>query len=649
MLATIRNRLQLLVERFLVRGAWFRLLFVIGVIAGTSVAGGLAVAGTGQFENLAEAVWWAFLRLTDPGYLGDDEGAYVRTVSTTLTVAGYVLFLGALIAIMTQWLNAALRRLENGLTPIADRNHFVVMGWTTRTPAIVRELLLSSERVRHFLRLRGSRSLKVVVMAEEVDAELQQDLRERVGEAFASVNVVLRSGSPLRVEHLRRVAALDAAALLLPSPPFEETRVGPDTETIKTLLSLWSFCRDSEEEIAPPLVVAELLDARNILTARRAYRGPLEVVATDHVVSSLLCQNIRHPGISVVFSGLLNHGEGSELYSRECPPHLAGKRFGDLGEAFPRAVLLGIVRREDGIDRPHLNPSDDLVLAAGDRLVLVAEELEHTHAPEEYAPKRPDRGVGIPSAPELKPHRRILVLGWSHVVPSLLAVLDTYQTERFEIVVASLVPVALRSKQIDDHGVACERVQVEHVEIDFTLPGKLRSVSPEAFDNVLFIANDRIEFEEADARTIVGHLLLREIVPDNGTGPEVLVELADPENLALFQQGSSEVLIPAMLLSHMMAQVALRPELRVVFDDLFGPGGPEIFFRPVSSYRLEGKEVDFEAVRRAAAEHNETALGLRLSSPDPKADGEILINPAREDRWSLREGDELIVVALYRS
>lgn len=644
MFAALRDRLQFVLERFLVRGPLFRLVFVVGIIVGVSTIGGLLVVGTGEFDGPGEAIWWAFLRLSDPGYLGDDDGLYVRTISTLLTVAGYVLFLGAMIAIMTQWLNAALRRLENGLTPIANRDHFVVMGWTTRTPAIVQELLLSSERVRQFLRRRGARALNVVVMAEEVDAELQQELRDRVGGAYRSAAVILRSGSPLRVEHLRRVATLHAAALLLPAPDRASVGAGPDTQTIKTLLALSSFTQEHDPTRAP-LVVAELLDARKSVTARRAYPGPLEIIASNRVVSSLLCQSIRHPGLSHAISGLLSHGEGSEIYARECP-QFEGMRFGDLAEAFPAAILLGIVRREGGVDRSLLNPSDDLVLAADDRLVLVADDDDDTVPPANYAPKRPDRGQGVPAAPTLKQRRRILVLGWNHRVPDLLHELDGYQTERFEIVIASMVPLDVRGRHLENHEVVCKTVDVQHLELDYTVPGHLRRIDPAAFDNIMFVANDWVESEESDARTILGHLLLREVVPD-GSGPDVLVELADPSNLALFQRGTSEIVIPSGILSHIMAQVALRRELRVVFEDLFGPDGSEIFFRPSTEYGLEGREVDFEEIRHRVARRNETALGLRLRRRTPEADDEVLINPPRDRKWLLRPTDELVVLATY--
>jgi len=628
----------------MMRGPISRLLFVCWLIVGVSVVCGLLVYPTGQFESPEEAIWWAFLRLSDPGYLGDDEGAYVRTISTIVTVLGYVLFLGALIAIMTQWLNQAFRTLEAGVTPITNRNHFVVFGWNARVTNIVLELLESNDRVRMFLSRRGARALHVAVMTEHVDEQTHYDLRDRVGPKLRANNVILRSGSPARMEHLRRVAALDAAAVLIPASTEKAQGAGADIDTIKSLLTLSSYCSEHDAS-APPLVVAELLDARRIITARRAYPGPLEIIASNRVISSLICQNIRHPGLSHVFGALLSHGEGNELYARECP-QFDGVRFGDIGGAFPNAVLIGIVRRESGGERALLNPSDDLKLRADDRLVLVAEDIDQTVVPDEYVAKHSDRGQGVPQAPALAARRRILVLGWSHHVPAIIAELDSYQVERFEIVVASMVNLETRNRHMDNHEVVPQRVTVEHVELDYTVPGHLKRLDPAKFDNILFVANDKIESEDADARTILGHLLLREIVPDSAEGPQVLVELAEPGNLALFEKGGSEVVIPALVLSHIMAQVALRRELRVVFDDLFGPEGSELFFRPADSYGLVGKELDFAEIQRAVATRNETALGIRRARGASER-GELLINPPRKQRWTLGPADELVVLATY--
>ncbi|MFW5742398.1 MAG: hypothetical protein ACOC2D_03910 [Spirochaetota bacterium] len=97
---------------------------------------------------LPDSIWWGFLRLADPGYLGDDVGARIRVLSTALTVAGYVVFLGALIAILTQWLSRTMCSLEAGTAEYGGRNHIVLVGVINRTSVIVQQLLSRPRRVR---------------------------------------------------------------------------------------------------------------------------------------------------------------------------------------------------------------------------------------------------------------------------------------------------------------------------------------------------------------------------------------------------------------------------------------------------------------------------------------------------------------------
>jgi hypothetical protein len=87
------NRFKFIIERFLLGGAHFHLLFIAALILLVSVGAGLLVfMYSGLFSNLFDASWWAFLRLSDPGYLGDDQGVLLRIVSTIVTILGYVLF-----------------------------------------------------------------------------------------------------------------------------------------------------------------------------------------------------------------------------------------------------------------------------------------------------------------------------------------------------------------------------------------------------------------------------------------------------------------------------------------------------------------------------------------------------------------------------
>jgi hypothetical protein len=653
-ISRLRDEVQFTIERMLVRGTAWRFGFIIAVVGLVSIVGGLLVVSDAAFEDAPGAMWWAFLHLTDPGYLGDNEGVFVRVVATVLTVGSYVLFFGGVIIIITDWQDHALRGLEAGLTPIAGRDHIAVLGWTTRTAQVVQELVMSDDRVELFLSRKHRSALRVVVMADHVDAAFAQNLRERVGPAYSSRKVILRSGTALRLEHLRRVGALQAGAIILPAPDIGLDRgVDPDTHTIKTLLSLSSFV-DEHGRADAPLAVAEVVDGRKILTARRAYVGPLEVVATRQLVSRLIAQNIRHPGLAEVYTQLLSHGEGSEIYSRECP-ELAGMRIGQLSNAFPRAILVGVVRTESTGPVPLLNPADDFVLRKDDRLVLVADDYAQTAPITGYPPQRTKKSRERPPPPELEAQRRVLVLGWNHRVPELLAELESCRSEQFEIVIASTQPLAERERQMTAREISIERCRVIHHELDYTVPGHLRRLEPGGFDNIVMLGNDEIGAaaaqprgsDEADANTILGHVLLRELVPEGEGSPDVLVELVDPANLALFRSGESEVLVAPRIVSHVLAQVGLRRELASVFDALLASEGVELLFRDAAHYGLVGKLARFEDLQRAAIARNETALGLRRRWADGATHGSLLLNPPRDTTWTLGEHDQLVVLATY--
>ena len=176
------DRVKFILERQLVKGAGFQLL-VVGVFIGLiSLIGGLLVVPQGgDFEDPGSAIWWAFLRLTDPGYLGDDVGTWQRFVSTLLTISGYVVFMGTLVAILTRWLIAKMADLERGLTPVTLKNHVVVLGWTSQTLPLLSELLGSSGRVRRFLEKHDAQKLNLVVLSEEASAAQVHELRTEPG------------------------------------------------------------------------------------------------------------------------------------------------------------------------------------------------------------------------------------------------------------------------------------------------------------------------------------------------------------------------------------------------------------------------------------------------------------------------------------
>ncbi len=634
-------KLRFVLEQLVLRGLKVRLLIAALIVVVVAVIAGVLVSVLDpDLSDPLAAVWWAFLRLTDPGYLGDDEGIARATISTVVTVLGYVLFLGLLIAILTQWLNQTIERLESGVTPVVLTNHVIILGWTYQTPAIVETLLRTGGRVERFLARRGARDLRIVIMTDWVDSARLGQLRDMLGPVWDARSVLVRSGTPLRVDHLERVAFRDAAVVILPGSGFAERnpeRV--DALTIKTLASISRFA--SESGTAPPLAVVELFDARRVEVASQSYQGPSEAIAADGMVSRLIAQSVRHRGLWSVMSELFMVNEGNAIYMRPVEGQ-TGATFRSLCRRFPKAILLGFIR--PGKRRPMLNPDPETVLKADDLPVFIARSFDDcVPGLDEAIGPASETATEVLRTPS-GGARRVLVLGWSRKVPALLRELDRFGDDLFEIDIVSRTSLEVREAGMAWQGSWSSRGKVKQIEASFSIPGVIEGLEPATYQNVIVLASELLEEKEhADAVSVVAALTLRGLFPDETQRPEVLVELLDQENEYLFQGGTEDVMVSPMVVSYLVSQVALRQELASVFWELTRPSGAQIALRRADGYLGAEGSVRFQDVQRAAARYGEIALGYRRPT-DPQSG--LALNPDREIEWSVEPEDEMVVLTM---
>ncbi|EON93380.1 ion channel DMI1 [Marinobacter lipolyticus SM19] len=641
----IIDRIKFIVERQLVKGAGFQLL-VVGVFIGLiSLIGGLLVVPQdGAFDDTGSAIWWAFLRLTDPGYLGDDVGTWQRFVSTLLTISGYVVFMGTLVAILTRWLIAKMADLERGLTPVTLKNHIVVLGWSSQTLPLLSELLGSSGRMRRFLEKHDTQRLNLVVLSQNASAVQVHELRSEPGIGRKARQVILRSGLAIQPDALQRVACLDAAAVIVPSIAHEAgTLVTSDIETVKAMLSIAAQARHLNAPL--PYVVAEIQDIRKHPVIERAYPGEVEVVGGDATISRLMVQNILHPGLSGIYNELLTAGEGNEIYVRG-GESVAGMTLGELAAQRPLAIILGILKPKGNRWDVRLIAPSVTPIEMADRVIMLARDYSETEANSKLAPL-PAIARGEPGRYLRKTTdrpRKVLVLGWNRRVPSLIAEFASYVGQPFTVDIVSVVSATERERDIARYLQDYREVSCRHIEADYMVEDELRKVRPVDYDTVILLSSDRLASgEEADARAMVGYLQLEDILAGANRRPQLIMELSDPDNRHLLSGHRSEMMISPMILSHVLAQVALRRELRVVLDELFTVGGAEIQFRDPRDYPLPAS-VDFHLLERILAERGELALGVFRHRTD---DGgrRLELNPPRKRCLDLQPDDQLVVMA----
>ena len=435
----LRNRATFEIERFILYRPLNQLLLIALLIILIAISGGIAVWLLTDDFTLGEAIWWSFLRLTDPGYIGDDQGTVKRIISTVVSILGYVVFVGALVAVMTQGLNQAITRLQRGLTPIAENNHILILGWTNRTPLIIKQLLLSETRIRSFLRRLGASRLHIVVMAEEIRPGMMYDLRTFLGSYWDERHITLRSGTPLRLEHLQRVDFLHAAVIILPGGEYGDDALEyPDGRTVKTLLSIKNSAQlHQEKDEKMPQMVAEIRDHHKGSIASSAYGGPIETLESDLFIGRLTAQIVRLPGLSHIYYELLTHEEGNEIYLREYP-NLVGTTLYELLPLFPSATVLGLYR-DDARRFWPLTASAHDQLQPGERLVMIAPGAEaNTLFHPSLSGDTMEAELTITSketsTSTSKREQRLLILGWNHSVPALLEVLNRANDEVYDIV-----------------------------------------------------------------------------------------------------------------------------------------------------------------------------------------------------------------------
>jgi hypothetical protein len=135
-------------------------------------------------------------------------------------------------------------------------------------------------------------------------------------------------------------------------------------------------------------------------------------------------------------------------------------------------------------------------------------------------------------------------------------------------------------------------------------------------------------------------------MPPSVKTPRVVLELLDELNVALVDPQRCEYLLSPQVLSHMLAQVALRREMNAIYEELFNSGETEITFRNPTRYgTAPGQTLTFAELEVMARRHHEVALGyLKACERATATRGGVHLNPDRAESWVVEAGDLFIVL-----
>lgn len=629
-----KDRARYQFDNVMARGVGAQVLLLAVVTAAIVAVATLATALLGVRPDEGETsfgrvLWLTLMHALDPGMVGGDGfGSWVYLVIMLAVTVGGIFVVSALIGVLNQGFGEKLDDLRRGRSMVVERDHTVILGWSSKIFPLLSELAEANRNVRKAC---------VVVLADRDKVEMDDEIASFLASAVpgTSLRVVTRRGDVLSVEDLGLVA-LDrckAVVVLAPETHADGSATAPneaDAVVLKVLLAL------RKAEVATPLhLVAEILDERTTPVARMVAGPDAALVTSGPLVSRLLVQTGRQSGLSDVYGELLDFA-GSEIYVTP-EPRLAGVPFRDAVHRYGTSTLLGVVTAGGKLLLP---PDLDRPFETGDRVVAISEDddkvlLDGTRSVDETA-------ISVAGTPFEQGPERTLVLGASPRLELVLRELDSFMVAGSRIVV-----VGEGEPDVVLAGLA-ERLTSSTLEVragDVTDRGVLEGLDVTGFDHVLVLSESEGRSQDmADARTIVTLLHLRDLTKDAPV--PVISEILDARNRDLASSGDrDDFIVSNRLVSLVMSQIAENPHLAAVLEELMSKQGHELYVRPVTDYVTPG-EVTFGTLCEAALRRGEIAIGYRSVGRNGQDDAvAAVVNPAKGTRLTFTEQDKVVVLA----
>jgi voltage-gated potassium channel Kch len=595
---------------------WLAVVSALLVVLVT-LALSIAAAGT-PGSNIFSLLWQTFtsaFELSIPG--GGDVAVHVIWF---LLALGGLFVVSALIGLLNNGIDEKLDDLRKGRSPVVERDHTVILGWSDQIFIIASELVVAN---------RSRRRAAVVVLAEQDKLVMDDLLRHRLGDT-GNTRFVCRTGNPLDVKDLELVQLNTARSIIVLSPQ-TQVREDADAYVLKTLLAISRGPAFREVEHH---VVTSVRDGSSRAVAQLA-GGDAIVLDADDISARLIVQAARQSGLSAVYHDLMDFG-GDELYV-VAEPALQGQEFGQSQLAYRQCCPVGLMRA-DGTTT--LNPPMDTVIGPDDKIVILASDDSSIR----LSGERPDLAPAaiVDAAPQPSHPERTLVLGWNGRARRIIEQLDTY--------VASGSTVEVITDRVDaDSSIATMSYQLQNLaptakDGDTRDRKVLESLDIGGYDNVIVLCDDRLDPLTADSRVLVTLLHLRDILAKRDQKGAIVTEIRDDRDRELAQlTRDDDFVISDRLVSLLMTQISENVHLQSVFSDLFDADGAEIYIREASYYLRAAPDLTFATAVEAARQRNEVAIGYRRTDGGDDDDDAIVLNP---DKFAVMPPiDRLIVLA----
>lgn len=276
----------------------------------------MLVLDTGSIEGAVEAVGYA--------------GAIVTILCLIITIFGMIVFTGAIIGYVTNYISSYIDNATSGKHKLHISGHTVILNWNGRSAEIINDHLYSDKKE------------KIVVIVGENKNEVEREINERIADTISRENkqckslklkkfknnltVVVREGSIFSSQTLLNVSIDKAKAIIIMENENEleerkENEKG-NSLTIKALMQVIQIT-SSESSYDNQKIIVEVSDewtlglVNEIIESKGGADNDVIVpIEVNDVLGQILAQFSLMPELNKVYEEMFS-SKGAEFYTIE--------------------------------------------------------------------------------------------------------------------------------------------------------------------------------------------------------------------------------------------------------------------------------------------------------------------------------------------
>jgi hypothetical protein len=218
--------------------------------------------------------------------------------------------------------------LANGVAPVVESNHILLIGLTGDTVPVIQQLCTAYEE-------QGGAC--IAVLSDEKSKPEMEELISGFDIDKKGSTIVVRGGKAEKSDDLLHVSADSASTIVIMADKSKPKELR-DAFVLQSLVSIRSEGWPTNGQV---VCVCSLERNYNMLT--KIGGEGTNVVLLDHFLSKLMVQISDKVNFGSIVSQTLGF-EASEFYIKDTPEHLVGKSFYDASFHYPNSVLVGTIR-----------------------------------------------------------------------------------------------------------------------------------------------------------------------------------------------------------------------------------------------------------------------------------------------------------------